>query len=60
MVDLPAIGPHDEIALKHALQQGADYIAVSYFRTAADLLPAKKAIKNAGQHVPIIAKICLL
>ena len=57
MVDLPAIGPHDEIALQHALQQGADYIAVSYVRTAADLLPAKKAIKNAGQHVPIIAKI---
>jgi pyruvate kinase len=57
MVDLPAIGAHDKIALEHALQHGADYIAVSYVRTAADLIPAKEAIKNAGQHVPIIAKI---
>lgn len=57
MVDLPAIGPKDELAIQHALQQGADYIAVSYVRTAADLLPAKQAIKLAGQHVPVIAKI---
>ena len=57
LVDLPAVGAHDKIALEHALQQGADYIAVSYVRTAADLLPVKEAIKKAGQHVPIIAKI---
>ena len=57
MVDLPAIGPHDKLALEHALENGADYIAVSYVRTAEDLLPAKEAIKKAGQHVPIIAKI---
>jgi len=57
MVDLPAIGPHDKLALEHALQHGADYIAVSYVRTAADLLPVREAIKKVGQHVPIIAKI---
>ncbi|MBT61256.1 MAG: pyruvate kinase [Euryarchaeota archaeon] len=57
MVDLPAIGPNDKAALAHALKAGADYIAVSYVRTALDLKPAKDAIRAAGQHVPIIAKI---
>ena len=57
MVDLPAIGPNDEAALAHALKAGADYIAVSYVRTAKDLEPAQKAIREAGLHVPLVAKI---
>ena len=57
MVDLPAIGPKDEKALAHALEAGADYIAVSYVRTAEDLRPARAAIKAAGKHTPIVAKI---
>ncbi|MDG1551549.1 MAG: pyruvate kinase, partial [Candidatus Poseidoniaceae archaeon] len=57
LVDLPAIGPKDKAALAHALEAGADYIAVSYVRTPEDLLPAKEAIAAAGQHVPVIAKI---
>lgn len=57
MVDLPAIGPNDKAALAHALEAGADYIAVSYVRTAEDLHPAKEAVQAAGLHVPIIAKI---
>nr|ADD93365.1 pyruvate kinase [uncultured archaeon MedDCM-OCT-S11-C473] len=57
LVDLPAIGPKDKAALAHALEAGADYVAVSYVRTPEDLLPAKEAIAAAGQHVPVIAKI---
>jgi pyruvate kinase len=57
MVDLPAIGEKDQRAIKHALENGADYIAVSYVRTAEDLLPAKEAVKNASMHVPVLAKI---
>ena len=57
LVELPAIGPKDEKAMAHALEQGADYIAVSYVRTAEDLIPAKNAVKAASMHVPIIAKI---
>jgi len=56
-VDLPAIGPKDERAIAHALENGADYIAVSYVRTADDLRPAKEAIKAASMHVPVLAKI---
>lgn len=57
LVDLPAIGPKDEAALAHALREGADYVAVSYVRTPEDLMPAKAAIKAAGKHVPVVAKI---
>ena len=57
LVDLPAIGPKDQAALQHALENGADYIAVSYVRTAEDLQPAKEAVKKASMHVPILAKI---
>ena len=57
MVDLPAIGPNDKAAIAHALEAGADYIAVSYVRTPDDLRPAIAAVKAAGKHVPIVAKI---
>ena len=57
LVDLPAIGEKDEAALQHALENGADYIAVSYVRTAEDLAPAKAAVQAASMHVPIVAKI---
>ena len=57
LVDLPAIGPKDHAALAHALKSGADWIAVSYVRTAEDIRPARDAINAAGSHTPIIAKI---
>ena len=56
-INLPAIGEKDEKALKHALENDADWIAVSYVRTVEDLRPAREAIKKAGKHTPIIAKI---
>jgi pyruvate kinase len=57
LVDLPAIGEKDKRALDHALANGADYIAVSYVRSAEDLQPAKNAIRAASMHVPVLAKI---
>lgn len=57
LVDLPAIGEKDQRAIEHALENGADYIAVSYVRTAEDLLPAKEAVARASMHVPVLAKI---
>ena len=57
LIDLPAIGEKDKLALDHALKCGADWIAVSYVRSAEDLRPARNAIKAAGLHTPIIAKI---
>ena len=57
LVDLPAIGPKDELALEHALDTGADLIAVSYVRTPEDMQPAKDAIKARGLSTWLVAKI---
>ena len=57
MVDLPAVGERDLLALDHALRAGADWVAVSYVRTAEDIKPARDVIMSAGLHTPIIAKI---
>ena len=55
-VNLPAIGEKDKLAIAHAIENNADWIAVSYVRTADDIKPAKAAIKEAGKHTPVIAK----
>ena len=57
LVDLPAIGPKDKAALKHALDTGADLIAVSYVRNSQDLQPAKDEIKSRGLTTWVVAKI---
>ena len=57
LVKLPAVGPHDLDCLDHALSQDVDFVAVSYVRSADDLLPAKERIRAAGVHTWIVAKI---
>ena len=57
IVDLPSVGPKDKAAIAHAIEHGADFIAVSYVRKADDIKPARDAINEAGIHTPIIAKI---
>jgi len=47
----------DIVDLKWAVQQAADYIALSFVRTAADCERAKRLIKESGGYAPLIAKI---
>jgi pyruvate kinase len=47
----------DIIDLKWAVDQDADYIALSFVRRASDCENAKKMIMEAGGHAPLIAKI---
>jgi pyruvate kinase len=47
----------DIVDLKWAVEQNADYIALSFVRKAADCEHAKKLIHEAGGHAPLIAKI---
>ncbi|MGH7414967.1 MAG: pyruvate kinase, partial [Candidatus Rokuibacteriota bacterium] len=63
-VDLPArslTGPtftdKDRDDLAFGLRYGVDYVALSFVRTAADVLEARKAIRDHGSTVPLIAKI---
>jgi pyruvate kinase len=54
---IPAVTPKDHEDLIFALRQGANYIAVSFVRSARDVLQAKAAMSRAGITVPVIAKL---
>ena len=54
---IPAVTPKDHEDLLFALEHGANFIAVSFVRTASDVLLAKAAISRAKKNVPIIAKL---
>jgi pyruvate kinase len=54
---IPAVTPKDHEDLIFALQQGANYIAVSFVRSARDVLQAKAAMSRARITVPVIAKL---
>jgi len=54
---IPAVTPKDREDLLFALEQGANYVAVSFVRRAEDVLQAKKAVSRAKKDVPIIAKL---
>jgi len=47
----------DIVDLKWAVEQNADYIALSFVRTASDCEHAKQLISEAGGRAPLIAKI---
>jgi len=54
---IPALTPKDRTDLAFALEQGVNYVAVSFVRTAADVRAAKSAITRAGKNTPVIAKL---
>ena len=56
-VTLPALGPKDLRDLRAATHMGVDYIALSFVRSAEDVLTAKRWLKKHGKNVPVIAKI---
>ena len=58
-VELPidSLTEKDIVDLKWAVEQDADYIALSFVRRASDCEHAKKLIQEAGGRAPLIAKI---
>ncbi len=54
---IPALTPKDHVDLAFALEQGANFVAVSFVRRAEDVLLAKTAIARARKNVPVIAKL---
>jgi pyruvate kinase len=54
---IPALTPKDHTDLVFALSHGANFIAVSFVRSADDILLAKSALKRAGKDIPVIAKL---
>jgi len=58
-VPLPidSVTAKDIVDLRWAVEQKADYIALSFVRSADDCIRAKSMIAEAGGHAPLVAKI---
>jgi len=56
-VSSPALTDKDRDDLRHAVQTGIDFIAISFVRRPEDVLEAKELVRTAGGDMPVIAKI---
>jgi len=56
-VSSPSLTEKDKQDLAMALGAGADFLALSFVRSAQDVLQAKAAVKETGSDVPVVAKI---
>ena len=56
-VTLPSLSNKDKQDLRFGVEQGVDYIALSFVRTAEDILRARRFLHSLGAEIPIIAKI---
>src|SRR5690606_28577232 len=57
MVSIPAMSTKDMDDLRWALRVGADMIALSFVRTAADISDVHEIMSHEGVRLPVIAKI---
>lgn len=56
-VSVPAMSEKDEEDLRWAVKVGADLIALSFVRSAADYNDVRRIMEEEGRIVPVIAKI---
>ncbi|NQD70965.1 pyruvate kinase [Sphingobacterium shayense] len=56
-VSIPSLTEEDLDNLNFALDHGADWIAMSFVRSAEDIIQCKKIIKEKGSHALVIAKV---
>jgi pyruvate kinase len=56
-VNVPALSDKDEADLRWGLRLGADYIALSFVRSADDIVRVHEIMEEEGRKVPVIAKI---
>ena len=56
-VNVPALSEKDEDDLRWGLRIGADYIALSFVRSAADVTRVHEIMAEEGIRLPVIAKI---
>lgn len=53
----PAVSERDREDIVFAAQEGADYVAVSFVRDAADMTQARSLLRAAGSEARVVAKI---
>jgi pyruvate kinase len=56
-IRLPALTAKDRADLAFGAELGFDYVALSFVRSAADLITCRRAMKALGWKVPLIAKL---
>ncbi|MDP7330837.1 MAG: pyruvate kinase [Candidatus Marinimicrobia bacterium] len=56
-LNVPTLTNQDKVDLKMALDEGADWIALSFVRSANDLKEVHRIMDKAGKRLPVMAKI---
>ncbi|NIM90770.1 MAG: pyruvate kinase [Candidatus Aminicenantes bacterium] len=56
-IKAPSLTEKDKKDLAFGIDQGVDYIALSFVRSASDVREAKKFMEKKGSTIPVIAKI---
>lgn len=56
-VSVPALSEKDEADLRWSLGLGADLVALSFVRSAADVKDVHRVMDEEGRRIPVIAKI---
>jgi len=56
-ISAPTISVKDFSDIEFSVKEGIDILALSFVRTAEDIVKAKKIISNYGSDIPVIAKI---
>ncbi len=56
-IDLPVITEEDKAALRFGVEQGVDWVAVSFVRTGQDVRDAKAYLESIGSNAPVMAKL---
>ncbi|PDQ34758.1 MAG: pyruvate kinase [Candidatus Lumbricidophila eiseniae] len=56
-VNVPALSKKDEADLRWGLKLGADLIALSFVRSADDIVRVREIMAEEGRKIPVIAKI---
>jgi pyruvate kinase len=56
-LSVPALTPKDQEDMRFGLEQGVDFVALSYVRSPQDVLEAREFSHSLGADVPLIAKI---
>lgn len=55
--DVQGVTDKDKEDLRWGLEHGVDWVASSFVRSADDILPLRKVMREANRRVPVIAKI---
>ncbi|MGE5173500.1 MAG: pyruvate kinase [Betaproteobacteria bacterium] len=56
-LSLPSLTRKDKEDLRFGVKQNVDYIALSFVRTADDILQTRSFVRSLGADLPVIAKI---